>query len=94
MQKVFIDTSCYMGFGLNFNNQAFSQLLQLAEEGHIQILTADVILKELKQNITKSKNKALNALKIIEKEYIINNNVAGVKELKDSIKKVEENIFK
>ena len=36
-----------MGFGLNFNNQAFSQLLQLAEEGHIQILTADVILKEL-----------------------------------------------
>ncbi len=94
MQKVFIDTSCYLGFGLNFYNPAFSQLLQLAEEGHIQILTSDVILKELKQNITKSKNKALNALKTIEKEYIINNNVDGIKELKDSIKKAEENIFK
>lgn len=94
MQKVFIDTSCYLGFGLNFNNQAFSQLLQLVEEGHIQILTSDVIIKELKQNITKSKNKALNALKVIEKEYIINNNVEGIKELKTNIKNTEETILK
>lgn len=94
MQKVFLDTSCYLGFGLNFNNPAFSQLIQLSEEGHIQILTSDIILRELKQNIAKSKNKSLNALKVIEKEYIINNNVNWVEELKESIKNVEENIFK
>lgn len=93
MQKIFLDTSCYIGFGLNFNNQAFLQLIQLSKAGYIEILTSDIILKELEQNIVKSKNKALNALKNIEKEYIINNNVGGVKELKDSIKNAEKNIF-
>lgn len=93
MQKVFLDTSYYIGFGLNFNNQSFSQLIRLAEEGHIQILTSGIILEELKNNIIDSKNKALQALKIIEKEYMIKNNISNIEKLKNDIKNIEETVF-
>ena len=79
MDNIFIDTSIIMG-GNYFESTKLKEILKLATEGHLQILTPEITYREIEKHAIADINKAIKEQKKYREESRILRNVPSVKD--------------